>query len=119
MFCPHCGTRNDDAAVYCSQCGQRLDGTGAPPPADPYAHAPAEPPPPAPEPVPGRPSGTAGSGQVGALGVVFFCLPLVGAIMYFVWRDDQPAKARRACTLALWGMAVGIVLRILMALAGY
>jgi hypothetical protein len=51
---------------------------------------------------------------VGALGVLFFCLPLVGAIMYFVWRDDQPRKARQACTLALLGVAIGIVLRVLM-----
>jgi hypothetical protein len=57
------------------------------------------------------------SDGVGALGVLFFCLPLVGAIMYFVWRDDQPRKAKQACTLALWGVAVGIVLRVLMTMA--
>lgn len=118
MFCPYCGTRNDDAATNCSQCGQRLDGTAAPQQSRPTGGAPAEPPPPD-EPARGRSTGAPGGGDVGALGVAFFCLPLVGAIMYFVWRDDQPAKAKRACTLALWGMAVGIGLRILMVLAGY
>jgi hypothetical protein len=118
MFCPHCGTRNDDAAVNCSQCDQRLDGTGAPPPAHPHVNAPADPPLPS-VPAPDRIEGAPHGGEVGALGVVYFCLPIVGAIMYFVWRDDQPAKAKRACTLALWGMAVGIGLRILMVLAGY
>ena len=118
MFCPYCGTRNDDATVNCSQCGQRLDGTTAPPPAGPTGRASAEPPPPT-EPEREKGAGAPGGGDVGALGVAFFCLPLVGAIMYFVWRDDQPAKAKRACTLALWGMAVGIGLRIMMVLAGY
>ena len=118
MFCPYCGTRNDDATVYCVQCGQRLDGTSAPPPAEPAGNAPAEPPPPT-EPARDRSTGGPGGGDVGALGVAFFCLPLVGAIMYFVWRDEQPAKAKRACTLALWGVAVGVGLRIVMALAGY
>lgn len=118
MFCPYCGTRNDDVAVNCSQCGQRLDGTGAPPPADPYVNAPADPPLP-PVPAADQSEGAPRGGEVGALGVVYFCLPIVGAIMYFVWRDDQPAKAKRACTLSLWGMAVGIGLRILMVLAGY
>ena len=113
MYCPHCGTRNDDAAVYCSQCGQRLDGAYTPPPQP----DPAPQPPPDPAPPPG--GGARPPGDVGALGVVFFCLPLVGAIMYFVWRDEQPAKARRACTLALWGLGAGILLRMLMAMAGY
>jgi hypothetical protein len=118
MFCPNCGTRNDEAAVSCSRCGQRLEGTGAPLPADPYINAPADPPPPY-VPAPDQSEGAPRGGEVGALGVVYFCLPLVGAIMYFVWRDDQPAKAKRACTLALWGMAVGIGLSILMEIGGY
>jgi hypothetical protein len=113
MYCPYCGTRNDDAAVFCSQCGQRLDGTAPPP----YQPDPAPVPPPAPEPSP--PPADGGTGGVGPLGVVFFCIPLVGAVMYFVWRDEQPAKARRACTLALWGMAVGLVLSFLAELGRY
>lgn len=30
MICPKCGTELDDGAVFCTQCGARLDGTAAP-----------------------------------------------------------------------------------------
>lgn len=34
MYCTHCGTRNEDAANHCIQCGHSLRqlGTGYPPP---------------------------------------------------------------------------------------
>ena len=50
---------------------------------------------------------------MGPLGIVFFCVPLAGAVMYFVWKDAKPAQAKKACTLSLWGMGVLIVLEIL------
>jgi len=37
--------------------------------------------------------------------------------MYFVWKDGKPAQAKKACTLALWGLGVLIVLEILPVLA--
>lgn len=30
MFCPHCGTKNDDTATPCKKCGFKLSGTSAP-----------------------------------------------------------------------------------------
>ena len=30
MFCPNCGTKNDDTATPCKKCGFKLSGTSAP-----------------------------------------------------------------------------------------
>ena len=87
MFCAKCGAGMDDSAEFCPQCGARA-GAGA---------------------------GGAGD-SVGPLGIVLFCLPLVGAIMYFVWKDDKPKKAQTACYLALGGTVLGIVLQVIASL---
>ena len=52
------------------------------------------------------------------LKIVSFCIPLVGAILYFVKKGDQPVAAKQACTFALVGLAVGIVINIIVYLTG-
>jgi len=47
------------------------------------------------------------------LKIVSFCIPLVGAILYFVKKGDQPVAAKQACTFALIGLGVGIVINII------
>ncbi|MDP8228496.1 MAG: RDD family protein [Candidatus Electryoneaceae bacterium] len=32
MFCPQCGSQNDDSAVFCKTCGFQLSSTGVPQP---------------------------------------------------------------------------------------
>lgn len=41
-----------------------------------------------------------------------FCIPLVGAILYFVKKNDEPNAAKDACTFALIGVAIGIILNV-------
>ena len=89
MFCAKCGAEMGDSAEFCPKCGARAGAGDA---------------------------GPGASNSVGPLGIVFFCLPLVGAIMYFVWKDDKPKKAQRACYLALGGTALGIVLQVIVTL---
>ncbi len=52
------------------------------------------------------------------LKIVSFCFPIVGAILYFVNKEKHPKKAKSACTLALWGFGIGIVINILLTLLG-
>lgn len=47
------------------------------------------------------------------LKVLSFCIPLAGAIIYFSKKDSEPKAAKSACNLALIGLAVGIVARII------
>ena len=86
MFCPKCGKENDNNAEFCSDCGENLKQKSV---------------------------DTSQESSVGPIGILFFCIPLVGAIMYFVWKDEKPEKSKKACHLALWGVGVGIVIQIL------
>jgi uncharacterized membrane protein len=52
------------------------------------------------------------------LKIVSFCIPLVGAILYFVKKDAEPAAAKQACNMALIGFGVGIVINILFTILG-
>ena len=51
------------------------------------------------------------SGGYAALGFFF---PVVGLILYLVWKDQTPLRARSAGKGALIGMIVGVVLSILL-----
>lgn len=98
MFCPNCGAQNESGVQFCRACGANLRPEGpAAAGRGPAAGAPYD------------------DGSVGLLGVVFFCIPLVGAIMYFVWKDEKPLKAKKACNLALIGFVVGMVLQVISA----
>jgi len=47
------------------------------------------------------------------LKIVSFCIPLVGAILWFIKKDKEPKAAKSACTFALIGFAVGIIINVL------
>ena len=100
MECPKCGTQNADGVQFCTNCGANLQTQGAvePTPAARQQTNPAQ------------------EESVGALGILFFCIPLIGAIMYFVWKDDKPKKSKQACTLAIWGVVVGIIFQVIVLL---
>ena len=52
------------------------------------------------------------------LKVLSFCIPLAGAIIYFTTNKNLPNRRKQACQFALIGIAVGLVLRVLMVIAG-
>lgn len=47
------------------------------------------------------------------LKILSFCIPLAGAIIYFVKKDKEPVAAKSACNMALIGFAVNVVLTII------
>lgn len=46
------------------------------------------------------------------LKVLSFCIPLAGAIIYFVKKENEPVAAKSACNLALIGLGVNVVLTV-------
>lgn len=50
------------------------------------------------------------------LQVVSFCIPIVGAVIYFSEKEKYPNKAKSACHAALWGFGIGILLNLLVTL---
>lgn len=47
------------------------------------------------------------------LKIVCVLLPIVGIILYFVHQKNEPVKAKSACNMALIGMAIGLVFRLI------
>jgi hypothetical protein len=53
------------------------------------------------------------------LTIVSFCIPIVGAVIYFQNKDANKGKANTACYAALAGMGLGLLVRVLtMAMGG-
>ncbi|MFT3993802.1 MAG: hypothetical protein QM660_05815 [Dysgonomonas sp.] len=46
------------------------------------------------------------------LTILSFCIPLAGAIMFFMYKDSAPAKSKRACYAALAGFGLGVIANI-------
>ena len=61
------------------------------------------------------PSPAGAPGDTGSMGwaVLGFIIPLVGLILYLVWKDTQPLNAAKAGKGALIGAIVGVALGIL------
>ena len=49
----------------------------------------------------------------GLLNVTVCCFPIVGMILYFLWKNDKPKSAKAACTWAIVGSAIGILIYII------
>lgn len=81
MFCPHCGQEIDDKAVVCPKCG-----------------------------VPIAPKKTTNPDDASSFGwaLLGFLIPLVGLILFLVWKDESPLKAKSCGKGALVGVIVEV-----------
>ncbi|RZJ72979.1 hypothetical protein [Flavobacterium sp.] len=52
------------------------------------------------------------------LSILSFLIPLAGLIIWIMNKNDHPEKAKSACYLAIAGVVVGIVLQVILGLAG-
>lgn len=50
------------------------------------------------------------------LTILSFCIPLAGAIIYFMKKEKEPASAKTACTAAIIGFVVGIVINVIVSI---
>jgi len=99
MYCTSCGKDLHDDAVICPACGvptknfknQNMQVSNA----------------------------SASDDSMGCLlGGVYFLFPIVGLILYFVWKDTKPRSAKFAGKWALIGVIVNIVFAIIAGIAG-
>lgn len=51
-------------------------------------------------------------------GLLGFCVPLAGLILYLVWKDEKPLTSKAAGTGALISVIFGIISWLLAAVAG-
>ena len=89
MYCPNCGEQIDDKAVICPKCGV---------------------------PVKSNASSAADDAPSTGFAVLGFFFPLIGLILYLVWKSDRPLRAQSAGKGALIGFIVSIVFSIIYAI---
>lgn len=82
MFCPNCGEQISEHAEICPKCGVRVKNNTS-------------------------------SGEDKPNWVInilsFCCIPLLGIIMYFVWKNDKPKAAKSALTFGLISIGLAVV----------
>lgn len=96
MFCPKCGAPVNPGARFCNRCGASLS---TPESSQSYPDAPAR----------SEDSGSFGWAVLG------FFIPIVGLILYLVWRSEKPRSARQAGRGALVSVILNVILVILVA----
>ncbi len=107
MFCKNCGKEVGDQAAYCPFCGSTLsDDAEKNAQAQRPAYEAQQPYPPV------QDSGSAGWGVLG------FFIPLVGLILFLVWKDSKPRSAKAAGVGALVSVIVYVVLMIIIGVVG-
>lgn len=92
QYCQNCGAEMDAKAVVCPKCGVPVSGSSFDP---------------ANEPAP--------SAWWGVLG---FCIPIAGWVLYFAFKKETPKRAHRCAVSAWWGFGIGAVLNIIAVLIG-
>ena len=132
-FCATCGKAYEDSLAACPHCGAAADAVepevtiepsfeatqqdqviinGQPaggqqiPPQQPNAQGYA-----------GQQAPAVDSGSFG-WAVLGFCIPLVGLILYLVWKDDKPNSAKMAGMGALVSVIASVVIWVLSAILG-
>ena len=91
MFCATCGKEIHDEAVICVNCGCAVKKT--------------------------RQSNVLDKPSAG-MNILAFLIPIVGLILYVVWIEKTPKKAKATGKWALIGAIVGIVITAIGAFAG-
>ena len=88
-YCKNCGAQVDDRTIICPFCGANQNTSPA----------------------------VVDNGGIG-WGILGFCIPLVGLVLFLVWKDQKPKTAKAAGIGALIAVIVGILWYVLAAVIG-
>lgn len=89
-YCKNCGSALQDGATYCASCGTTQNA------------APAV-----------KDEGGFGWGLLGC------CIPIVGLILFLVWKDNKPKSAKAAGMGALISFVSGILMYVILFAIGF
>lgn len=93
-FCKNCGTQIDDNAAICPNCGTAQNTV-----------------------TPNTPPQATDNGGF-LWGLLGCCIPIVGLVLFLVWKDTKPKTAKAAGIGALVSVIIGILWYILVIVAG-
>ncbi len=98
-YCKNCGAEIDDKAFVCPKCGV-LQSNNTPVQAEQFQQ-----------------SSIKDNGGIG-WGLLGCCIPIVGLVLFLVWKDTKPRTAKAAGIGALVAVIIGVVYYILIAILG-
>ena len=101
MFCEKCGTQLAQGATFCPNCGTPVAGAPAPGPAPAYNAAPMYP-----------QQAPVDQPSIG-YAILGFFFPIIGLILFLVWKDQKPLQAKSVGKGALIGAIVSVVVGII------
>ena len=55
---------------------------------------------------------------IGGLGILCFLIPILGLILYIVWKEPKPIKSKGAGKAALWGFILSFIFYFLIGVIG-
>ena len=90
MYCENCGAEIAKEAYVCPKCGVKVNKSE---------------------------SNVEDKPNMALNLVSLLLLPLLGVILYFVWRKDTPVRAKSVLTYALIGWGISFALNLILSLA--
>lgn len=92
MYCPHCSERISELSEICLKCGGRVK----------------------------EPETSVEDKSNIAVNILSLCcIPILGIVMFFVWKDTKPTAAKSALIFALVGIGISILWAILAMFLGF
>ena len=110
-YCKNCGAPIDDDAAFCPKCGQAVhpdmnssysNNSYQTPPSNSYYNS--------------TPPVVDNGGF--CWGLLGFCIPIVGLILFLVWRDEKPRTSKAAGMGALISVIISVVVYVLTLIFG-
>lgn len=103
-FCKNCGVEIKEETAFCPNCGTKQDNVGAINEAQPQPQYTAQP-------------QVVDNGGFG-WGLLGCCIPIVGLILFLVWKDNKPKTAKAAGVGAIVGVVIGIIYYLIVVCLG-
>lgn len=119
MFCSNCGKELADNVSFCPECGAAQKVSA---PKEAHQAAPQQPTynaqPQYQQPQYQQQNMNIDSGSIG-WGFLGCCIPIVGLILFLVWKGEKPKTAKAAGIGALVGFGIGVVFYLISFIAGF
>lgn len=114
-YCSNCGKELTDSAAFCSECGapqQAVPHESAAPQQPTYQQAPQQQYQAPQQPYQSHQAPVVDSGSFG-WAVLGFFFPVVGLILFLVWKDQKPLTSKKAGIGALVGVISSVVFYVI------
>lgn len=96
MYCPNCGATINENAEFCVNCGVNINK---------FLNK--------------QTTNPDDSANIWVNLLSLCCFPIVGIVLYFIWKDKQPKAAKSALIFGLIGFAIQFIFGIISALLGF